>query len=121
MTRQSGIALLTLLLALPAFGSDTGTLRGTVRDPDGAVFDGVQVHVVLWGAGITRKMTVVAEDTSFTDGSGNYSFHLAPGTYDIFFSSPTISPVAKKVIVNANRETVVSPKVKYDKLTRFIE
>jgi hypothetical protein len=102
--------------------SDLGILRGAIRDSKGAPAGGVWVHVVelTWNTQ-TRLPMVRAEKTTFSDVNGTYSLSLEPGLYDVFFSSPTISPAAKKVFVNANRETVLSPKVKYDKLTEYPE
>lgn len=68
--------LLVLFLAGAAQAQTTGTLCGTVKDPNGAVVPGAQVTATRTGSNTTR--------TTATDESGNYTFTaLAVGTYQI--------------------------------------
>jgi hypothetical protein len=58
---------------------------------------------------------------TYTDDHGSFSFTLEPGVYDIFISYPPFSPVAMKIMVNAGKESVFSPELKYDPLIHFVE
>lgn len=112
-------ALMSMLLCLGAFGADDGTLKGTLKDPSGAVVSGVRVHIAHWGLDpATRKTTIDFEKTVYTDEKGNYSVQLSPGVYDVFFSSPAFAPSALKVSIKASEIKDLSPKLKYDRLTR---
>ena len=88
-----------LLLVLPAniFGQGTtGTLRGQVLDPAGAVVAGAQVAA-------TNDATQVAQ-TSVTTSSGTYSFpNVLPGTYAVTIEAKGFKKyVTKGVVVVSN-------------------
>jgi hypothetical protein len=111
-----------VLVSCASYGGEFGTLKGTVRDPTGAVMSGVLIRVEHWGLNpSTHKFIVDDEKTMYTDGKGGYSLELPPGAYDIFFSSAAFSPVARKVEVKGGKVTLLSPKMKYDRLTKFVE
>jgi hypothetical protein len=71
------LAGLVFLVATPALAQKiTGTIRGTVTDPTGAVIQGAKVTVTNEGTGLTRSMT--------TTEAGIYSFAELPvGSYKI--------------------------------------
>jgi hypothetical protein len=77
MLRASQLGLLLLLtLTGLALADTTGTIRGTVSDPSGAVLQNANVSVINRGTNEVRK--VVA------DSGGNFQFLLLPvGTYDL--------------------------------------
>ena len=65
---------------------------------------------------------MVTEDSLLkTDMYGQYSLNLNPGLYDIFITFPSFSPVAKRVKVEAGKVTDFSPKLTFDRITRFVE
>jgi len=66
-----------LVFVASSFAQETTAgLRGTVKDPSGAVVP--KAHVVVTGT------SLVGEKTQDTDGSGSYHFaNLPPGTYTI--------------------------------------
>jgi hypothetical protein len=70
-------ALWIFAFAIAAFAQETtGGVRGTVKDPQGAVVSGATVTVT--GPALIGKRTVT------TDSGGNYKFdQLPPGTYEI--------------------------------------
>jgi hypothetical protein len=77
--RMAVITLLLLGLAVPlaAQGALTGSVRGTVKDPDGGVLPGVTVTAL-------SNVLVAGKLTATTDDRGAYRFpSLPPGTYDI--------------------------------------
>ena len=71
------ILALSLLGAVPAATQEaTGTLRGTVQDPSGAVVPGAVVTLTNSQTNISRQTTA--------GGDGNYTFLLVPiGTYNV--------------------------------------
>jgi hypothetical protein len=71
------LAVLVFLVATPALAQKiTGTIRGTVSDPTGAVIQGAKVTVTNEGTGLTRSMT--------TTEAGIYSFAELPvGSYKV--------------------------------------
>ena len=69
LMERSGLFLMLVLFASSGWGQTlTGTIQGTVTDPDGAVVTGVAVTVVNTGTNQSRTVS--------TNASGNYS---APG------------------------------------------
>src|SRR5678815_801464 len=65
-------------LAVPAFsqGTNLGTIRGTVTDPNGAILPNASVQITDQATGISRTVT--------TDADGNYEASaLKPGTYRV--------------------------------------
>lgn len=85
--RAAGIQLLLLCLGLglmlaptpaAAQSGTTGTLTGTVQDPNGAVLPGVQVTIRNAGTGLTRNTT--------TNDEGRWTFPALPvGTYELTY------------------------------------
>ncbi len=74
---RTGLILILVLIASSGWGQTlTGTIQGTVTDPDGAVVPGVDITLVNTGTNQTRTVA--------TNGSGNYSAPGLPvGTYDL--------------------------------------
>ena len=96
------LALLLAVSALPITAGAqriTGTLRGLVTDPGGAVISGAQVTA-------TNEQTGVIENTASTS-SGNFEFPtLLPGPYSVKVHSEGFrDSVTKSVVVNANTTT----------------
>ncbi len=79
--------LLPLLCAGIVFGQETtGTLRGVVADPTGAVVPGAKVEVT--GPTVTQTMT--------TDSTGSYAFMtLPPGVYAVNATAQGFIPVKR--------------------------
>ena len=77
MRRSCFLLILILLAATPgAFGSVTGSISGTVKDPSGAVIPGVTVMARNTQTAITQTVT--------TDAQGFYAFTSLPvGRYDL--------------------------------------
>ena len=96
--RKYGLAIasfLMLLLAIPAFAQKiTGTLRGEVTDPTGAVISGAKVTVTNEDTGLTRTVN--------TTSAGIYSVDNLPvGSYRIQVESQGFkSEVRSKVALN---------------------
>jgi hypothetical protein len=88
------IATLVLASSLPAFAQAiTGTLRGTVSDPNGGVVAGATVTAKNQSTGVTSPST--------TNGEGQYVIsNLPPGMYTV-----TVEPTAgfsKKAVTDVN-------------------
>jgi len=92
------LPLLVITLASVAFGqASSGTLRGQVTDPSGAVIPGVTVSAQP-ATGQTR--------TAQTDGQGMYEFTgLAPGTYTISAAAKGFSTFQQDIAVAATQQT----------------
>jgi hypothetical protein len=74
-----------------AFGQATGTITGTVTDPQGAAMVGVTVVVTNTGTGLPRNFA--------TNNSGIYVAPLLPpGTYDIAASHTGFATFERKSI-----------------------
>ncbi|MCC6860712.1 MAG: TonB-dependent receptor [Bryobacterales bacterium] len=88
--RAVPIAVLLLALVIPLAAQETtGTIRGDVTDPSGAVVPGATVEIS--GPALMRNQTVT------TDSAGNFTFStLPPGTYEVTVNARGFS-AAKRV------------------------
>jgi len=89
-------------------GSNLGTIRGTVTDPNGAILPNAAVKVVDQGTGLSRDVT--------TNSEGNYEVNaLKPGTYKVVvtatgFKVTEIEAVVQgSDIVRADIKTEIGP------------
>ena len=82
---------LSLLLApLTTFGAESGTLRGTITDPLGAVIVSATVEL-LDGASVAATTT--------TDATGNYLFHLQKAArYRVRAVAPTFQSTTSDAV-----------------------
>jgi hypothetical protein len=79
-----------MLLASPeaSKGAVTGSITGTLKDPDGLVIVGGSVTVTNEAQGVKTK--------TMTDGNGVYTFPSLPvGRYDLHFEAPGFKPQNK--------------------------
>ena len=121
----SAILILTLLCQASARSqtSSLGTLKGVVNDSVGSTIYGALIKVVQWRPDVTRRfepLTVTDEKSVYADSDRRFSIAQKPGHYDVFIAAPGFSPFAKKVNVETGKETVLSPKLKFDRLTKFV-
>src|SRR5215831_11393257 len=84
-TVMTGVVFATglFLLSITGYsqGTNLGTIRGTVTDPNGATIPNAAVQVTDQATGISRDLT--------TDGQGNYeAAALKPGTYKVTVTAP---------------------------------
>src|ERR1044072_844197 len=76
-------------------GTNLGTIRGTVTDPDGAVVAGASVKIVDLTTGISRDLT--------TNGEGNYeAAGLKPGDYSVTISAANFKTTVQRVVLNGS-------------------
>jgi len=82
-----------VLLAASIFAQETtGGLRGTVKDPTGAVVD--RAHVVIHGS------SLVGDKSADTDSNGVYQFsNLPPGSYTVTVTAGGFATVKNEGIV----------------------
>src|SRR6202522_1556298 len=92
--------LSSLLAPFTAFGAESGTLRGTVTDPLGAVIVSASVEL-LDGTSVAAKTT--------TDNTGSYLFHLQKAArYQVRAVAPTFqSTTSDAVFVAASGKAQV--------------
>ena len=93
--RLSLVAFLALLVAMPAYAQKiTGTIRGTVTDPTGAIIAGAKVTVKNEDTGLTRSGT--------TTSDGIYAFAELPvGSYRVEVEHPGFkAEVRSKITLN---------------------
>ncbi|MFW6198180.1 MAG: carboxypeptidase regulatory-like domain-containing protein [Acidobacteriota bacterium] len=83
--------ILSLLLCVPAWAQETGTITGTVSDPDGAPLPGVAV---------TIGGSLVPESTVYTQANGHFRFvALPPGNdYTLTFALEGFATVVQEEI-----------------------
>jgi hypothetical protein len=95
------IRIIEMLLALPLFASDGGSLLGTITDPSGTVVPGAKVTATETATSVTQSIT--------TDGHGFYSFQsLAVGRYDIEINKAGFKPLRRTgVVIDVNSKVVV--------------
>jgi hypothetical protein len=115
------LSTIVLLASLGSGPAPTGTLRGVVRDPSGAVIPGAAILVQHWKrATSTSRPAPSIEPYVYADPQGSFSVHLAPGGYDVFISYPAFSPSAKEVIIEPSKVTPLDCELVISPLARLI-
>lgn len=78
----------------------TGTISGSVTDPNGALISGASVKVTNLATNFTRETT--------TNGEGTYSVQLLPaGRYSVEISSSNFKAYKAEAVVNITQTTAV--------------
>ncbi|HEY6119765.1 MAG TPA: carboxypeptidase-like regulatory domain-containing protein, partial [Pyrinomonadaceae bacterium] len=95
----TSVLLAAGLLFIPATiysqGTNLGTIRGTVRDPNGAVIPNAAVQITDQTTGIARDLT--------TNGQGDYeAAALKPGTYKVTVTATGFKTVTADAVVNGS-------------------
>ena len=103
MNNQRASKLLAILLLLLPAGLMAQTVTGTVTS-EGQPLSGANVIVKVAAPSVVKGTT---SGTS-TDASGKYALKLAPGTYDIVFSSVGHETKTIPVSLSENEEKVVN-------------
>ncbi len=109
------ILLATLSLnALAQFGQ-TGTINGTVKDPEGAPLPGV-------GVSIKSPALILPEMNTVTNQQGIYRFpSLPPGTYEITYALQGMNTLVRKdIIITAGKTTTINVTLEPKKLEESI-
>ncbi len=89
-----GLVVLLFGLAAPALaqGIQTGTLRGTITDPQSQPIPGATITI--------SSPELLGQRSTTSDQEGNYVFRaLPPGDYQVEISMPSFSPVERTVTV----------------------
>jgi hypothetical protein len=117
------IFAVALISASVAHGADaTGTFRGVVRDPDGAIVADATILIQHWQLkdGSLSHPLPLREPLVYTDSQGRFSVQLPPGIYDVFISFPIFSPIAKQVRIEAGRKTKVKCDLRASPFAKYI-
>jgi len=99
----SGLALCTLFtfIAIAQTPSRPATpaanFTGSVADPSGARLPHATVHVDP--APIDPPHAPIPQQDTFTDASGNFSFSLPPGSYNVTIVADGFDPLLRSVVV----------------------
>lgn len=97
--------LLLTLLSLSALAQDTGSLRGTVTDPQAGRVVAAQVTLTNVAKGIERAAQ--------TDAQGNFAFTLLePAAFELTVSRAGFATVKRSVEVNVGSSVAVSVELK---------
>jgi hypothetical protein len=98
---------------------ESGTLRGVVHDVNGAVVPGARVVIQSWKSDMKNsgRVTYTIDPVLVTDSRGEFSSRLERGRYDIFISYPIFLPKAKRIEIEANKETTLDFELKDDPRT----
>jgi hypothetical protein len=123
--RICGALILAILFsALPTnSGAGTGLLQGTVRDATGAVLPGAVIFVQRWklrNHSLDHPLAQIGPSV-YADSQGRFSLRLPPDVYDVFVAYPTFAPYAKRVKIEAGKNTVLDCELPFDHLTRWVE
>ncbi|MGD0922797.1 MAG: carboxypeptidase regulatory-like domain-containing protein [Terriglobia bacterium] len=107
--------VLALLVGTGAgWAQTTGTIRGTVTDPSGAVVPGARVRAVLSGTNASRS--------AVANGEGDYIFPaLAVGRYTVVVEAPGFAEFQQPDIeINIGRVVVVNARLQLAQLAQAI-
>jgi hypothetical protein len=109
-------AVVAIALAVPAAAQKiTGTIRGTVTDPTGAVIAGAKVTVTNEGTGLTRSAN--------TTSAGIYAFAELPvGSYQIRVENQGFkAEVRSNVVLNVAEARAVDVQLQTGEVTEVVE
>ena len=103
-----------LIFAGAALAQTTGSIRGTLKDPSGAVIPGAQVTATLEGQNVPHVTT--------TDENGDYEFAVLPvGTYTLEVTATGFKKYAQKGIdVSLGHVMIVNPALELGTVTQVI-
>ena len=91
---------LLLIFSFPSVGQGSSTLKGSVRDEQGAVVIGARVAL--------SSIDVRFERETLTDGSGNFSFAgLTAGAYRISAAAETFAPAIRDFQFSPNERSTI--------------
>ena len=115
MRKVSYLMSLLMLVSLALAQSPSGTVQGTVEDPQGASIAGASVT-------ISNKATGAAK-TVMSDSSGRYAMpFVPPGTYRIAVEVKGFRPTAEEdVVVEVSQTRVVNFKLSVGAATESVE
>jgi hypothetical protein len=104
-----------LLISGTAYAQVTGSLRGTVTDPSGAVVAASSIKVTDLAKGTTRTTTSGAD--------GEYLFsELPPASYSVTVSKAGFaSEIAKNVVIVLGQTAIIDFKMKISQVTEAVE
>src|SRR5882757_1597635 len=98
-----GLAVLVLLVLVPAAAFAQASITGVVRDASGAVLPGVTVEAA-------SPALIEKTRTAVTDGSGQYRItDLRTGTYSITFVLPGFTTVKREGVELAGTQVIAIP------------
>ncbi|HLW78259.1 MAG TPA: carboxypeptidase-like regulatory domain-containing protein, partial [Terriglobia bacterium] len=109
------LSVLALILSsVTASAQTTGTLRGTVKDPSGAVIPGAQITAILEGTNLPR--------TAPAGPNGDYEFPVLPvGRYDMEVEAGGFKKYAEKGIdVTLGHVVIIDPVMQLGAVTEEI-
>src|SRR5690348_10145297 len=109
-----GLLLAPVMLRAQGVGS-SGDIRGTIKDPSGAVLPGVSVTVSESATGFTRTVTTSAGGQFQVTG-------LPPATYDVTAKAPGFATeIRKSVVVALGRTAFIDFALKPSQVSTVIE
>ncbi|MGH9430515.1 MAG: carboxypeptidase regulatory-like domain-containing protein [Terriglobia bacterium] len=109
-----GAGIIGILTSLPLPAQTTGTLRGTVLDPSGAVIPGARVIAVQEGTGLSRVTT--------SSRTGDYAFPaLAVGRYRLDVDAAGFQKFVRPDIdITLDHVVVIDPQLELKALTHSV-
>ena len=109
------IGLFLILLAMPVFAQDSGTISGTVTDGSGAGVPGAAVSFT------STERHVLVRATA-TDGSGNYTAPALPvGTYSVRVEANAFkAAIREDVVLNVTDSLTVSFRLEVGDVTQTV-
>jgi len=108
------LPVLLVLLSIPAYAQQTGTITGKVVDNSGAVLPGVTVEAT--------SPVLPTPRTAATDGSGEYRLPaLPPGAYTLKFELSGMQPVTRQALVQLGLDTVADATLAVGGVTETVE
>lgn len=102
--RRLLFCLIAVLVAVTAFGQQTGAISGRVTATDGSALPGVTVEA--------RSNSLPQPRLTVTDGNGDFRLPaLQPGSYTLTFSLSGMQPLTRRAEVSLSENTVADAKL----------
>ena len=121
MRRPFTATLVLITVGLSSAAARAETLRGIVRDPNGALLKQAVLVIQRWASDSIHGPRPEPPLAIEPDYQGRYTVNLPPGVYDVLVSSPCCSPQVKQVRLLPGENVQFNPDLTFSHGTKTLD